>query len=118
MVRTLWPQTDARPVVQPEPALLRLLLWDLKPLPPPDPLDPLHVHRPTGLSQQGSNPAVAIAAKLRGERDDVRRQGFFVGAPLRHLPLCRAMLAEHATGEPFPDPERLPDVLDAAGVAQ
>jgi len=35
VVRTLWPETDAGPIIQPKPPLLRLLLWDLQPLPPP-----------------------------------------------------------------------------------
>ena len=117
VVRTLGPQTDAGPVVQPEPPLLRLLLWDLQPLPPPYPLDPLHIHRPARLAQQRRDPPVAIAAELRGERDDVRRQGFFIGPTLRRLSLGRTMLPEHKTGEPFRDPELLPDMLDASTAA-
>jgi hypothetical protein len=54
---------------------------------------------------------------LRGERDDVRRQGFFIGPTLQRLSLGRTMLPEHKTGEPFRDPERLPDMLDASTAA-
>lgn len=38
MVWAFWPETDTRPVIQPEPSLLSLFLWDFKPLPPPNPL--------------------------------------------------------------------------------
>ena len=96
-----------------QPTLLRLLLWDLQPLPPPGALAPFHVHRPTGFAQEGSDPAVAVAPILRGERDNVRDQRVFIGPALRHLPLCRAMLPQCATGEPFRDAELLPDMLNA-----
>lgn len=117
MVRTLWPQTDARPAVEPEPRVLRLLLRNPEPLPPPYPLDVLHVHRPIGLARTGSDPAISVAPVLRGEREDVGGQRVFIGAPLRDLSLGRAMLPEHATGEPFRDPELLPDILDVSTAA-
>ena len=117
MVRTLGPQTDAGPVVEPEPRLLRLLLGNLEPLPPPDPLDALGVHRPACLPQERRDPAVAVAPVLGRERDDVRGQRVFIGPPARHLPLGRTMLAEHATGDPFRHLELLPDVVDAGTTA-
>src|SRR6188508_1468823 len=43
----LGPKPDARSVIQPEPASLRLFLRNLQPLPPPDTLDTLGIHRPT-----------------------------------------------------------------------
>jgi hypothetical protein len=76
-----------------------LLLRDLQPLPPPDPFDPLHVHDPAGVTQQGRDPPIAVAAILGCERDDVRGERLLVGAPARHLPLGRSMLAEHTAGE-------------------
>jgi hypothetical protein len=39
-------------------------------------------------------------ARLYGFDHSVRGEGLLVGPALRHLPLCRAMLPEHATGEP------------------
>jgi hypothetical protein len=117
VVWTLWPETDAGSIIQPEPALLRLLLWDLQPLPPPDPLDLLQVHRLAGLPKERRNAPVTVATELRGERDDVRCQGFFIGPTLRRLPLGRTMLPKHATGKPFRDLELLPDMLDASTAA-
>jgi hypothetical protein len=43
MVRPFRPEPDARPVVEPETALLRLFPRDFEPFAPPDPLDPLVV---------------------------------------------------------------------------
>ena len=51
VVRPLRAKTDARPVIQPEAAFLRLLLRHLQPLLSPYPLDPLHIHRPAGISR-------------------------------------------------------------------
>ena len=121
MVGSLRSKTDAGPVIEPEPRPLWLLLGNLQPLPSPDPLDPLHVHDPTGVTQQGRDPPVAIATILRGERDDVRGERLLVGTTVRNLPLCRSMLTEHPAGEPFGDPELLPDMIDtttAPGGAQ
>ena len=101
VVRVLRPQTDARSVVQPEPALLRLPGRHLQPLPPPDPLDPLDVHRPAGLPQHRRDPPVAVAAVLGGERDDVGGQRRLVVAPARRLALRRAMLPEHPARQPL-----------------
>jgi hypothetical protein len=38
---------------------------------------------------------------LRSARNDFCRQGLFIGAPLRHLPLDQAMLTTDAAGKPF-----------------
>jgi hypothetical protein len=46
MIGVFGPKPDARSVIQPEPPSLRLLLGNLQPLPPPDALDTLGIHRP------------------------------------------------------------------------
>src|SRR5690606_40615209 len=46
MVGVCGPKPDARSVIQPEPAFLRLLLGNLQPLPPPHALDALGGDRP------------------------------------------------------------------------
>lgn len=51
VVGVFWPQPDARSVSKPEPPFLGLLLRHFQPLLPPDPLDPLLVHPPAGISQ-------------------------------------------------------------------
>ena len=113
MVRMLGPRTDAGSVIEPEPLSLRLFCWNLQPLPPPDPLDPLDVHHPAGVAQQRRDPAVAVAAIFDGERDDVGGQSRLVIGRLGDLALRRAMLAEYAAGEAFGNAERLPNALDA-----
>ena len=64
MVRPLRPETHARPIVQPKPPLLSLLLWDLQPFTPPDALDPLVVHLPASVVQQDPSPCDTIAPIL------------------------------------------------------
>ena len=54
MVRPLGAQSHARAVRQPEPATFRLPLWDLQPLAPPDPLDPLVVDHPARVDRSSS----------------------------------------------------------------
>ena len=109
------PHTGA--VIQPEPPLLRLGLRHFEPLQTPDAFDPSGVHRPAGRLQQCRDPAVAIAAVLRGERDDVGGEGRIIGATLRRFSLGRAMLPQHAARRPLRHVELRPDVIDAAATA-
>lgn len=64
-------QAHARAVVQPEAAAFWWLLWDLQPLPSPDPQHPLGVHRPASVVQQSRDPPGAIAAVGLGQLDDI-----------------------------------------------
>src|SRR5205814_8991985 len=50
VIAILGPQADARSVRQPQTAAFRLLLGDLQPFTPPNPLDPLVVHKPAGVA--------------------------------------------------------------------
>ena len=80
----VWPlrlEPDAGPVVEPEPAPLRLLLRHFQPVPPPDALDALGVDHPAGRPEQRRDAAVAVTAILLGQRDDGGRQRRLVGAP-------------------------------------
>lgn len=113
MISILWPQADARSVVQPEPTFLRLLLLNLKPFPTPDPLDAFDIHRPAFALQQGRDPAVAVPAVLVGKPDDVRSQRLFVGSPARLLALRRSMLAENPARHAFRHAELRDDMVDA-----
>ena len=117
MVRILRPQTNAGPVVVPEPLALRLLDGNLQPLPPPNPFDALDVHHPAGVVQQRRDPAIAVTAILDGERDDVCGQSRLVIERPGDLALRRAMLAENAASEAFGNPERPPRALDADAAA-
>ena len=97
MVWTFRPQPDARAVIEPEPASLRLLLRNLQPLQPPDPLDAFDVHHPPSVPQQGCDPSIAITAVLVGERDDVGGQSRFIIRHRWYLALCGSMLAKNPT---------------------
>jgi hypothetical protein len=98
MIAVLGPEPDAGSVVEPETAALRLPGWDLQPLASPDPLDPLVVDEPAGPAQQLGDLAVAVAAIVSGQLDDVSDQPLFIITALRDLALRRAMLAERRTG--------------------
>ena len=76
MVWAFRSEADARPVIQPEPPLLCLLLWDFQPFTPPDPRDALVVHMLAAVVQHSGDHAIAIAPKPAGQRDDV------IGQPL------------------------------------
>ena len=113
VIAMLWSQADARSVRQPQTAALGLLLGDLQPLLSPDPLDPFVVHKPTGITQQGCDLAVAIAAVLVGKLDDVGRQPLLVVEALRRLALRRAVLTERRTRATLGDTKNATDMLDA-----
>ena len=87
MIGTLWPETDAGPVIQPQSPLLWLLLRYFKPLTPPDPLRLLMVHMPAGLVQQSCHAAIAVSTIGASQLDDVCCQAGFVCWPRRTLAL-------------------------------
>lgn len=99
MLRPLRPKTDARSVIQQEPALLGLSQRHPQPLPPPYPHDTLHVHGLACIPKKNRDPAVAVAPILGRERHNIRGQRAFVGAAPRYFPLCRAMLPKPATDD-------------------
>ncbi len=70
MVRPRRPQTDAGPVVEPQPASLGLLHRHFQPLPSPDAFDPLVVHMPALSAKQRRDPAVAVATVRAGQSHD------------------------------------------------
>ena len=92
MVRPLRPQAHARAVVEPEAGSLRLSSWNLEPLPPPDPFDPLHVDRPAIAPEQRGDPTVPIAPVLESQRDDGGGQCSLVSDHHGALTLCRTVL--------------------------
>jgi hypothetical protein len=99
---------------QPEPAALGLLLGHLQPLAPPDPLDALVVDHPArGRAQQLRDLAVAVAAVLARELDDVGREPFLVVPAPRAFALRRAVLAERSAHTALGDLELVSDVLEA-----
>jgi hypothetical protein len=60
MVGTLWSQTDARSVIEPQAPPFGLFCRDLQPLTPPDALNALLVHHPTSPAKQRRDPPIAV----------------------------------------------------------
>ena len=113
MVGTLGPEANARAVVQPKPAALGLLVGNLQPLPSPDPLHALGVHRPAGLAQQGRDPPIAVAAIGLGQLDDVGGQGRLVVTTSGRLALRGTVLSEHRAGAALGHLQPVPHLGDA-----
>jgi hypothetical protein len=84
-----------------------------QPLASPDPLDPLVVDQPAGSAQQCGNLAIAVAAILSGQLDDVLRQPGVIVAAMRDLALRRAVLAERRTSSALGNRERFSNMLNA-----
>jgi len=83
--------------VQPQSPFLRLFHWHFKPLTSPQAFDTLVIHLPACISQQGSNPSIAISAVLAGQLNHVRDQALLVSTSLWHSPLCGSVLAQNTT---------------------
>ena len=112
-MRCSGPEPDAGPVTQPETTTLGLLVGDLQPLAPPDPLNPFVVDEPAGPAQQLGDLAIAIAAIVPSQFDDIGRQLLFIVTAPRDLALRRAMLPERRTGAALGDRQFLSNMLDA-----
>ena len=118
VIAVLRPKTDARSVMQPQTAAFGLLVGDLQPLTPPDPLNPLVVDQPASLLQQSGNLAIAVAAILPGQRDDVGGEPFLVVTAPRDLALRRAVLPERRTGTALGHTQLGANLLDTGTAAR
>ena len=92
-------------------------MGDLQSLPLPDPLDPFVVDDPARLLEQTGDLAIAVAAVLPGQGDEVGGQSFFVGTAPRHLALRRAVLPERRASTALGDMHDFFDVLDTGAAA-
>ena len=90
---------------------------DLESLPLPDPLDPFVVDDPARLLEQTGDLAIAVAAVLPGQGDEVGGQSFFVGTAPRHLALRRAVLPERRASTALGYMHDFFDVLDTGAAA-
>jgi hypothetical protein len=118
MVGALGAQPDARSVREPQASAFGLPSGNLQPLASPDPLDPLVVDQPASATQQFGDLAIAVAAILPGQLDDIGRQPFLVITAPRDLALRRAMLAERRTGTALGDRQHASNMLDAGAATR
>lgn len=65
MVAKLWPQPNARSIVQPEPPFLRLFHWYFEPFAPPQTLNTFVVHSLRKACVRGGHPASLSNAATR-----------------------------------------------------
>ena len=117
MVWAFWPEADTRPVIQPEPSLLGLFLWDFKPLPPPDPLYALVIYMPAAVVQHPGDHAISVAPKLSRQLNDVLGQPFFVQKTEGHLALSGSVLPQCAAGPALGYAKGLPHMVNAPATA-
>ena len=80
-------------------------------------LDALDVHLPTSGPQHRGDPAVALAAVLGRQRDDIRGERRVVVTPARRLALRGTVLPQYAARHPLGHVELRHDVSDAAATA-
>lgn len=110
-------QPDARTVIKPEPASLRLLLWNLEPLTSPDALDPFQANRPAILLKQPVDAPVSISPKPGSQINDRPCQNIFISPAAWRLALRRSMLSEHRTGTALGHIQFPYNMIDAAATA-
>lgn len=110
-------QANARAVVQPQSAALRLALRHLQSFAPPNPLHPFMADRPARCLQECRHPAVAVAPVLFGQRDDVVRQRLFVICPTRHFALHRQSGPNARHFRRSDTSQHLPHMVDAPSAA-
>jgi hypothetical protein len=118
VVGALGPQPDARSISQPQAGALGLPGRDFQPLASPDPLDPLVIDQPAGPAQQLGDLAIAVAAILPGQFDEVGGQPGFILSAMGDLALRRAMLAERRTGATLGNRQRSSNMLDAGAATR
>jgi len=91
---------------------------DFQPLASPDPLDPFVVDQPAGSAQQLGDFAIAVAAILPGQLNDVVGQPRFIVTAPRDLALRRAMLAERRASTTLGNRQRSSNMLDAGAATR
>ena len=83
MVDVLWPQTNTRSVIEPQPASLRLFHGNLQPLTAPQAFDPLIIEIPSGISQHRGDPPITVPPVLPSQFDHIPDQNILIVAGLR-----------------------------------
>jgi hypothetical protein len=112
------PKPDARSVIEPQPAALGLLAWNLQPFAQPDPFDPFVIDQPARIPQQRRDLAVTVAAIETGEFNNIGGQPLFVFLAPRYPALCRAMLPERRAGATLGDMQMMSRMLDTGSATR
>ena len=99
--RPLGPPPHQRAGREPEAAPFGVLPGDPQAFLTPEPRDPLVVHPPALLAQQGRDATGAVAAEAGGQRDDARDQRRLIRGRPGHVALCRPRLAGDLAGPPL-----------------
>jgi hypothetical protein len=89
-----------------------------QPLAPPDALDPLVVDQPASTAQQLGDFAIAVAAVLSDQLDNIGGQKRLVSTAPRKLTLRRTMLAERRTGTTLGNRQHTSNMLDAGAATR
>jgi hypothetical protein len=88
MVLPLGPKAYAGAIIEPKPPSFGLLLRNLEPLSPPNPLHPLVIHFPAFLSQKNDDPPVTIATISSCQLNDARCEWLVFGTTSKTMALC------------------------------
>lgn len=113
MIWTCRLETQARSIIQPEPSLLSLLLWDLQPVTSPNPLHALVVHTPARSVEQTRHHTITITAILVRQLYDIVGQTLLISTALRNFALRGAMMTKCAAGAALGYAQLLPHMIDA-----
>ena len=106
------PQPDTRTIVESQAAPFLLSCRQFQPLAPPDPFDPLVVHSPARILEQGRDPPVAVTPIGPRQLYDVGRQGGFIIWCSGDLALGRTMLPQDPACPPLRYAQSLADMPD------
>ena len=113
MIDVLRPETNARSVIEPEPASLRLFHGNLEPLTTPQTFDPLVVQLlPSCISQHGGDPTITVTPILTGPFGHVPDQAILIVSGLGNITVRQAMLLQDPASAVFGNTKPTPHQVD------
>jgi hypothetical protein len=92
------PEPDTGSVIEPKTRPLRLFLRYFQPLTPPNALNPVLAHYYATVVEHGCHPAVAVAAVVRCNQDNVPGQFILVGLQRGSVSLRPTWLPNNPAG--------------------
>ena len=104
--------------IQPEPPFLWLFHWYFQPLRSPQAFHRFVIHLLACISQQGSDPAIAISTVLARQFDHVLDQALFVSTPLWQPTLRGSVLAQYTADTTLRNFELTAHMIDAGPPAR